>query len=390
MARDSAAMGKRRTAEAGGEVTRSAPRPSPRPLLRRVRRLTAGLSHHRAPVWSQDGRHLAFLLGEGDDSYWVVIDRKGRLSRVITGPADGGASFALDGSLAYGRAVGATSEIWLLPALAATSKGPTGARRLLGGDGRLYLHPAFSPDGRYLAYVADDGLPGTARRLWCLDLQTDEHSLLLAALPGPDTPSRLAYPVWSPTGDGLYFEAQTAEGSVIYVLPQPGATTPLRLSAGGYRRPAPLGGGAVLCERGQPDGGSDLVVLLHPPAPTTASTATGLLAQVQEVPLRLGKSKRDGHDCLRDPAIGRGKRGLWLAFAATTHHADGEPARCELFTARVEGLRAAPSRARGKGNEADKDRQTVPPVATDPVPPERAAVPPVVAADEPIAPSERP
>lgn len=354
MARESTGIGKRRpaAAEAGWGTVRT----SLRPALGRVRRLTAGLSHHRAPTWSADGRHLAFLLGEGDDASWVVIDRKGRLSRVIAGPADGGASFAPDGSLAYGRAVGATSEIWLLPALATSSRGPTGARRLLGGDGRLYRHPAFSPDGRYLAYVADDGLPGTARRLWRLDLQTDEHSLLVAALPGPDTPSRLACPIWSPGGEGLYFEAQIPEGNAIYFLPATAPATPLRLVAGGYRHPAPIAPGAVLCERSLADGSSELCILLHPPQST--SWASG---QIQELPLRPGKRKRDSQECLRDPAIGYGKRGPWLAFAATTRQHDSEPARCELFAARLQGLRALPGRARPFDRDSDNAIHAEPP-----------------------------
>lgn len=358
MARESTGIGKRRGGTAEADWTAS--RASLRPTLGRVRRLTAGLAHHRAPVWSLDGRHLAFLLGEGDDASWVVIDRKGRLSRVIAGPADGGASFAPDGSLAYGRAVGATSEIWLLPALATTTKGPAGARRLLGGDGRLYRQPAFSPDGRYLAYVADDGLPGTARRLWRLDLQTDEHTLLVAALPGPDTPSRLAFPIWSPGGDGLYFEAQIPDGSAIFFLPFSATATPLRLSAGGYRHPAPVASGVVLCERSQPDGRSDLVLLQHaPPSPSWS------LAQVQEVPLRPGKSKRDPYDCLADPAVGRSKRGLWLAFAATTRRQESDPARCELFTARLQGLRTLPARFRPADDTGHRAIHTTLPSVTD-------------------------
>ncbi len=397
MARESAGISKRRMAEAEGAARHSATRVSLRPALGRLRRLTAGLSHHRAPAWSQDGRHLAFLLGEGEDSHWVVIDRKGRLSRVISGPADGGASFAADGSLAYGRAVGATSEIWLLPALATTGKGPgssqgpTDARRLLGGDGRLYMHPAFSPDGRYLAYVADDGLPGTARRLWQLDRQTDAHTLLVAALPGPDTPSRLAHPAWSPSGDGLYFEALMPEGSAIYFLPRTGSTTPLRLSEGGYRRPTALSTGVVLCERGQADGSSDLVVLLHPLAALAEAWSP---AQVQVVPLRLGKSKRSGPEGLRDPAIGRGKRGLWLAFAAPTYDPAGEPARCELFAARLHGLPPLVARARHSDNERGRATHAAPPgsgVLTRPEPSEAAAAPPVqLAPSEADASPERP
>lgn len=310
------------------------------PTLRRLRRLTAGLAHHRAPTWSADGRLLAFLLDEGDAACWVICDRKGRIARVLTGPGDGRASFAPDGSLAYGRAVGATSEIWLSPPWSSAHKTAPAGRRLLGGDGRLYCDPAFSPDGRYLAYVADDGLPGTARRLWALDLQTDEHRLLVAALPGPDTPSRLAHPAWSPQGDALYFEAQTHAGEAIFVLSLPspwGATPPppQRLTDGGYRRPAPISTHALLCERQHASGDSTLVLIEHDP--THSARATTAEHPSRQTALRLAKDAAS-LGCLREPALGQGKRGLWLAFSAPSQRSPEEPSRCDLFAARLQGI----------------------------------------------------
>lgn len=321
------------------------------PTLRRVRRLSAGLVHHRAPTWSVDGRLLAFLHDEGDDACWVICDRKGRVARVIAGPGTGRASFAPDGSLAYGRAVGATSEIWQSPAWPPSGR-PTASstgRRLLGGDGRLYCDPAFSPDGRYLAYIADDGRPGTARRLWVLDLQTDEHRLLVAALPGPDTPSRLAHPAWSPQGDALYFEAQRPDGDALFFqrLPSPwgGAPpAPQRLTAGGYRCPAPVMTGAVLCERWQDGGDSLLVLIVHGERATPSSPSSTALSDraPRSIELRIAKqAKLQGG--LREPALGHSKRGLWLAFSAPSQRTKDEPARCELFAARLQGL---PDRAR--------------------------------------------
>ena len=256
---------------------------------------------------------------------------QGRLSRVIAGPADGGASFALDGSLAYGRAVGATSEIWLLPALAATSKGTDRRASPAGGDGRLYLHPPSRPTAA--TWPTWPTMACRERRAGCGAWICRPMSTRCSWPPCLDPTRHRAWPI--PSGHRL------AMGCILKRRPPRAASFTCCRSLARPRRCAyrrglsPSGsprwrGGAVRARAAR--WGSDLVVLLHPPAPTTASSATGLLAQVQEVPLRFGKSKRDGHDCLRDPAIGRGKRGLWLAFAATTHHADGEPARCELFT----------------------------------------------------------
>lgn len=313
------------------------------PLLRRVRRLTAGLVHHRAPTWSADGRRLAFLIGEGESAHWVVTDRKGRLARVLGGSAEGRASFAPDGSLAYGRSVGATREIWLLPALSGLSDaGAAGTgRRLLGGDGRLYCDPAFSPDGRYLAYVADDGQPGTARRLWTLDLQTEEHRLLVASLPGPDTPSWLAHPAWSPQGSALYFEARTSSGEAVFVLAlrsplQASVGSPRRLTEGGHHHPAPLSDQAVLCERRRADGGGELVLLEHGFAQAKADGDES--AGVRQTPLRFDKAGDVFDGRVYDPAVVCGKRGCWLAFASPSQRSEKEPSRSDLFAARVQGL----------------------------------------------------
>lgn len=322
------------------------------PMLRRVRRLTAGLVHHRAPTWSSDGRMLAFLHDEGDAACWVICDRKGRVARVIAGSGDGRASFSSDGSLAYGRAVGATSEIWLSSAWSGARGHATAGRRLLGGDGRLYCDPAFSPDGRYLAYIADDGLPGTARRLWVLDLQTDEHRLLVAALPGPDTPSWLAHPAWSPQGDALYFEAQTQEGLAIFFLALPSpwgaaAPPPQRLTEGGHRRPAPISSQAVLCERQRPAGDSALVLIEHSLSSPGVKDRAPRYTQ-----LRVHKASATPGG-LREPALGVGKRGPWLVFSAPAQRSPEEPARCDLFVARVH---APGGRLRQKANSSDGAR----------------------------------
>lgn len=319
--------------------------------LRRMRRITAGLVHHRAPVWSSSARHIASHLGEGHDSCWVVSDRKGRTARVLEGPVDGTASFAPDGSLAYGRQVGATSEIWIVPS------GGASPRRLLGGDGRLYRDPAFSPDGRLLCYAADDG-PASRHepslKLWILDLARDEARVLVEGVTGTGAqgnPARLAHPAWSQTGDMVYFEAIRGDRSQIYRVPVPASgapgfgslAVPERLTDPGYRRPAPLAPGLLLCEQASDDpdtsGESALVLLDH------RERERGRQRQDRQ-----GRQDRAAGDerapqispligmCARDPAVVWRKKEVLVVWAMPSRAAPDEPSRYDLHVAELEGL----------------------------------------------------
>ena len=226
--------------------------------LRKIRRLTAGQLHHRAPTLSPDGRLLLHALSSGADSQWLCTDRKGRIARVLPGPVEGRGAISLDGSIAYGRQVGATCEIWLLTA------GDAEPRRLLGGDGRLYRDPAFSPDGTRLAYLADDGSSSVGQlRLWMYDLQRDTHELLLGSLPG-QAHARLLHPIFAPWGDSLFCEAVLDDGSAIFELQLTSGLCTQR-SPLGYSSPAPLGRGIVIAAHHPDPQSSELVLLAYPP-----------------------------------------------------------------------------------------------------------------------------
>lgn len=325
--------------------------------VRRVRRVTAGLLHHRAPALSPDGRRLISACGSGADSAWVVTDRKGRVARVLEGPVEGTAAIAPDHTIAYGRQVGATSEIWMLASAGAAPQ------RLLGADGRLYRDPAFSPDGRLLCYSADDGSARAgARRLFLLDLIQDERTDLLAptktaraAGPGaPDEP-RLdspGHPSFSPDGERLFFEATGAEGPALYAVdltPGSDGRKAQRLTGPGYRRPTALSATLLCAERDYEDGGSEIVLLELRPA-----RGGGL--RVREVALT------DRSERARDPAVcaGSGKKAVPLVcWAMPGKERDGEPQRYDLYVGELTHL---PHRA---------PRRPEPPDA-EPAPPEDA------------------
>lgn len=333
--------------------------------IRRVRRITAGLVHHRAPAWSPDGQRLISACGSGGDSAWVLSDRKGRLARVLEGPVEGAAAIAPDHTVAYGRQVGGTSEIWILPS------GGTSPRRLFGADGRLYRDPAFSPDGRYLCYSADDG-PGSALRLWLLALDSlDSHAhheqheraeLLFdpsgALVRGGDSrPISLGHPSWSPAGDRVFFEGVTAAGPALYVFDRE-ADVAQRLTGPGYRRPTALSATLLCAERDDRhddrrgdgsggSGGSEIVLCELRPG-----REPGAL-RLREVALT------PRSECARDPAIipGSKKRAALLCWAMPGKKRDGEPQRYDLHIGELAGLRPRKKRSRPAPTPTPTDEQ---------------------------------
>ena len=205
--------------------------------LKEGERLTAGGAHHRAPAWSADGSLLAFTVGEAWESALVVCDRRGRVQRVVPGPAADGASFGPDGALAFVRPLGRSSEIWLQPAQAVPPV------RLVGGDGLYHAHPAFSPDGSTLAFVSAESVEAPAR-LMVLELATGKRHAL-----SPDGGLRHAHPAFSVDGAELWFEASGDGEPGVFALRLSDHAldrlTPPQVRAG---HPAPLSRDLVVVE----------------------------------------------------------------------------------------------------------------------------------------------
>jgi len=135
------------------------PYPTPRPGFYEAGFTPGMIARLRAlsePRWSADGT-AAFVLetfdGRGD---LLLLPLDGRpILRLTSDPAPapagsyaGGFYTVRDDALAFS---GADRNLWLLPL-------PAGglARRLITGEGAVSA-PTFSPDGRLIAYVSDDG-----------------------------------------------------------------------------------------------------------------------------------------------------------------------------------------------------------------------------------------
>lgn len=163
--------------------------------------LTNDEKENLQPAWSPDGAHVAYysLL----DNAVYVVPALGGMPRKLT---DFGSqpAWSPDGKRIVFRSEGVTSvaateimpgtysTIWSVPATGGkpeplTKRGQPAAR---------HSDPAYSPDGRYLAFIGYVGLGKSA--LWELDLETKKMELLNGGAPF------LYSPVYARDGKSIY------------------------------------------------------------------------------------------------------------------------------------------------------------------------------------------
>jgi Tol biopolymer transport system component len=212
------------------------------------RRLTVDPAQHFSPVWSPDGRRVAFVRGsvEVESSGLFVMDVDGSNLRQLTpdaGPA--GIAWSPDGSAIAFTTVhghnGGYPEIYLIEA------DGTNQRRLtspaLIPTERQYMGvraPSWSPDGDQIVFVVDE-----------LDSQP---ALFIMAADGESSATRLAGPewaaisdvAWSPAGNLIAFVVDDVESGMpaIHVID----------SDGRNERRIGIDGGASLSPSWSPDG----------------------------------------------------------------------------------------------------------------------------------------
>ena len=163
-------------------------------------RLTWNEAVNQLPIWSPDGRYIVFQ--DQDGLSWTRADGAGKPQPLLRTKSTTVQpwSFAPDGKrLAYFELDPATaSHLWTVPL---TSDGG----RLLAGQPEAFLqtsaderHPAFSPDGRWLAYSSTE---------------SGGFQVYVRAYPDRGGKWQIStnggvYPEWSRTGHQLFFESQ--------------------------------------------------------------------------------------------------------------------------------------------------------------------------------------
>jgi TolB protein len=167
-----------------------------------------------SPIWSPDGRSIAFTRWMEQSGALMVMDAAGENVRQLTDFAASGAAWSPDGrrivfASGHGYA-GEYPQIYVVDAsggepLRLTSHVNVPTLTLSTGNGS----PAWSPDGRQIAFVADQ-IDGPSEIHVMNADGTDVRRLT-------DSPDRKAGPTWSPDGTRLAFWTDF-EGVDVWVM----------------------------------------------------------------------------------------------------------------------------------------------------------------------------
>lgn len=160
-------------------------------------RLTFGDGTYNSPVWSPDGRYLAFHADSG--IVWIHSEGAGK-PQALTHSKRGQWpwSFSPDGTrLAFAESGSGGFDLWTVPV---ENEGGV----LRAGKPEVFLqspfpemHPAFSPDGRWIAYMSSES--GTSE-------------VYVRAFPDKGRKWQISngkgdFAIWSPNGRELFYRA---------------------------------------------------------------------------------------------------------------------------------------------------------------------------------------
>jgi len=163
------------------------------------------------PVWSPDGRRLAFSADEGKGRWAIFQKELGGAAQERVLPQSAGRAFAeawsRDGRfLFYGAGIGGSEGLWAVPLLGDRKPFPVVQSPSYNDE------PQLSPDGRFLAYISSE---------------SGQFEVYAQAFPGPGPKSRIStggggLPRWRADSRELFYLAP--DGTLMAVDINAGAT----------------------------------------------------------------------------------------------------------------------------------------------------------------------
>jgi serine/threonine-protein kinase len=161
-------------------------------------RLTFTARFSTYPVWTPDGRHIAFSSAGG--IFWVRADGAGDPQRVLeSGLLSVPYSFSPDGHrLAFFQMrPGTDYDLWTLPLDTSDPDHPKAGRpELFLGTSAIELRPAFSPDGHWIAYESSEA---GSEEIYVRPFPSGSGKWQVSTGGGQ-------FPIWSRDGRQLFYE----------------------------------------------------------------------------------------------------------------------------------------------------------------------------------------
>jgi serine/threonine-protein kinase len=181
-----------------------------------------------SPRFSPDGKRLAVALFSGTTGLWALDLDRDNFVRLTSIPGDNFPVWSPDGKhIAYES--GGSGIFWV------RADGSSAPERLTKGERRVSPY-SFSPDGKRLAYSEAD--PETGGNIWTVPLEASDSDHPIAGTPEPflRTTANELTPAFSPDGRWMAYSSDESGDFEVYVRPFPGPGSKWRVStASGWR-----------------------------------------------------------------------------------------------------------------------------------------------------------